>query len=105
MKILKIKDELKEFDSYKEMFKFLSGENYTIVSIKKGVMSLESGKEKLESVFGELNIDDSLSRFNEEISEYREDQRSSMANLMELGINIDKKETEKLSKMFGFLNK
>lgn len=105
MKLLKIKDEFKEFSSYKEMFKSLAGDNYTIVSIEKGVMNIENDKEKLAVVFGELNIDDSLSIFNEEIIEYREDQRTSMANLMELGINIEKKETEKLSKMFKFLNK
>lgn len=107
MKLLKIKGEFKEFSSYKEMFKFLAGDNYTIISIEKGLINIENGKEKLAVIFGELNFKDSIidEKFNEEIIEYREDQRTSMANLMELGINIDKKETEKLSKMFKFLNK
>ncbi len=104
MKILVINKDMQNFDTYTNLFKYISKEGYFVDKIENGKLTLNNNKETVDAEFGELNKENSLNPFNEEIFEYRELLRGSIQSLTELGIKIDPQENEKLKQIFSFLN-
>jgi hypothetical protein len=101
--MLIVNSKVEMFPTYTDMFKFLSKNAFVIETIENGKMILKHNNETVEAEYGELNKENSLNPFNDQISSYRESLRNSMQSLMELGIEINKNEADKLKKMFSFL--
>lgn len=104
MKLLIMNGQVQNFATYTEMFKYLATENYYIDKLENGKFFLTHEDQELEAQFGELNVEDSINPFNDEIVEYRKELRAATENLMELGVELDKDQKDRLVQIFSFLN-
>ncbi len=104
MKLLIMNGQVQNFGTYTELFKHLATENYYIDKLENGKFYLTHGDEEIEAQFGELNVEDSINPFNDEIVEYRKELRTATENLMALGVELDKDQKERLVQIFSFLN-
>ena len=104
MPLLILKDEdPKNFSSYKDMFKQLTKDDYLVEKIENGKLSLVHNDTNIEAQYGEIGKEDSLSPFSDEINDYRLSLREGLTNLIDLGIEVEPAQLERLKTVFSFL--
>lgn len=103
MAILILNQEMKNFKSYRDLFKHLTKEEYFVNKIENGKLSLTHNNASVEAEYGELNKEDSVTPFNEAVKEYRVELRDALTNLKDVGIDVDSGQLEKLRTIFSFL--
>lgn len=103
MKILILDGKMQNFDTYIDLFKSLVKDDYVVEKIDNGTMFLTKGEDKIEAQYGELNKENSINPFSEEIVAYRESLRGASKTLMDFGIKIDQEELAHVKRIFEFL--
>jgi len=104
MKLLIIDGNVSNFKTYRDLFKHLANDNCFVEKVENGKLHLMKQDEEIIADFGELNVEDSINPFNDEIVEYRKELRTAMESLKDLGIDLEPAQTEKLRETFSFLN-
>lgn len=89
----------KVFESFEDIFQYISEEGIIVNSIEDGIIDTDKGLFN----FSYISNEGTKTIFSENIISYRDNLRASILTLKKQGIQISKKELLKLAKQFEFL--
>lgn len=104
MKLFIYNGQMEQYPTYLDMFKALANNGMHIEKLGNGTMTVVKDGQKVEAEYGELNSTNPIEPFKQDVMQFRDELRTSIGNLMEIGIKLPDDENNKLGRIFSFTN-